>query len=123
MEFQGTIMREGGTPFGTFASMQAELTYMFPGLVFEWTPSGIQKLADIDARRIELPEIVRRSLMTQPSFLCGSRADGDSSVSFNIGSREPVDCVWTTIGGNEVVAGAALAQLRRKNGWRVEASV
>jgi len=120
MEFQGIITNKDGSPMGAFASVQAELTRMFPDLVFEWSSTGIQKLADLDSRGIELPSLIRRSLEAQASFLCGSMGCGPMSVSFNIGSSEPVGCIWVTVNGEDQVAEPALALIRSKPGWIVE---
>jgi hypothetical protein len=120
MEFQGRITSKDGSPMGTFASVQAQLIGMFPGLVFKWSSSGIQKLADIDSRGIELPSIVRRTLEAQPSSLCGSLDDGRMLVTFNVGSNQPVICIWVTVSGDNHTVGVALALLERRHGWIVD---
>jgi len=119
VEFQGTITNKDGSPMGTFESVQEELNRMFPGLVFEWSPSGVKKLAEADARGIELPSIVRRMLEAQPSFLCGELVNGPMSVTINIGSNEPVVCIWVTVSGDGQEAEAALNLFVTRHGWIV----
>src|SRR5262245_6780766 len=120
MEFQGVITGAGGTPLGTFASVQNELAEMFPELVFQWSASGLQKLADIDSRRIGIPATVRRILEAQPSSLVGSVDHADFSVSFSLGSIEPVTRVWTTLGGNTASVESALRLFHARPGWIIE---
>ena len=123
MEFQGTITGDNGVPVGTLESVQARLSRLFPGAIFEWSPSGVQKLADLDARGIEIPAAVRSLLQVLPSTLGGELDDGALNVTFNIGSNDVVLCVWVTVGGDEVTAAAALARLKATPGWRVVPSV
>lgn len=119
VEFQGTIANEDGSPMGSIASVQSVLTRMFPCLVFEWSPSGITKLAQMDARGVELPPMVRRVLEAQPSNYCGGFDDGLLLAGFNIGHEEPVVCIWATIGGKKPDVEIALS-LFEQLGWRIQ---
>ncbi len=117
MEWQGVITGEGEQPLGTLESVTAELIALFPGLSFDWSRTGVAQLAVLDARGVELPDLVRRVMAANPSNLCGRLEDGRVSVSFNLGAGDPVTTVWATVGGDHVVAEAALARLQRRSGW------
>lgn len=120
MEWQGTITGDDGQPLGSFESVAAELTGMFRGLTFEWSRNGAANLAIADERGIEMPDMVRRVIAAQKSSLGAALDDGLVDVSFNLGSEEPVGCVWATVGGEPVLARAALARLLQRRGWIVE---
>ena len=116
MEWQGTITGEGERPLGPLEAVAAELVALFPGLVFAWSPSGIEQLAALDARRVELPDIGRRVMAACPSQMTGVAQVGEVEVSFNLGPSDPVVCVWATVGGPDGLATAALGLLQRP-GW------
>jgi hypothetical protein len=118
MEFQGTITGADGLPLGSFAAVEAELSRMFTGLLFDWSPSGAEKLAVADARGIGLPALVRSVLEAQPAYRCGALDEGEASVTFNLGAADPVACVWATVEGGEAAV-TALTRLRARPGWLV----
>jgi hypothetical protein len=117
VEWQGVITGARDRPLGTLESVAADLTTMFPGLSFEWSRTGVDELAILGARGVELPDLVRRVVAAKPSYLCGSLEDGPLSVSFNLGTGDPVTTIWATVRGDQAAAEAALTGLRRRAGW------
>jgi hypothetical protein len=120
MEYQGTITNSDGLSLGTLETLPILLAGMFPGLVFDWSSSGIQKLADCKARSIELPPLVQHVLEKQPSFLCGSIERDSTKISFIIGAINPVECIWVAVGGDEARVRATISLLEGKQGWLVQ---
>jgi hypothetical protein len=117
VQWQGVITGEDDQPLGTLESVAAELTVIFPGLLFDWSQTGAEELAIFDARGVELPELVRRVVAAKPSYLCGSLEDGALSVSFNLGTGDPVTTICATAGGERAAGEAALTKLQRQVGW------
>ena len=117
MKFYGRIARVDSTPLGSFAAVQSDLAEVFGRLVCEWTPSGREKMARVDAKGLILPLAVRRTLGAQPSCLTTSFNTGQLELSFNIGSTEPVVRIWVTIGGAAKVVRPARALLASHPGW------
>jgi hypothetical protein len=114
MEWQGVITGEADRPLATLASVSAKLTALFPGLSFEWSSTGADQLAALEARGVELPDRVRRVVAAEPSSFCGSIEVGPVSVSFNLGTGDLVTCVWAGVGGErEPVEGALVVGHRR----------
>jgi hypothetical protein len=122
MEFQGTITGDHGQPLGSLADVEGELCRMFPGLIFNWSLSGAEKLAMADAGGIELPAMVTSVLRGQPACRCGACEAGEVSVTFNLGAADPVACVWATVSGTDAAV-ASLARLRARRGWLVLPSI
>ncbi len=88
---------------GDASSIAAKLTTMFSRATFKWSTSGIEKLAKIDRKKVEIPAIVREMLSSQPRFYCGSARRGRSRLTFNLGSGEIMTKIWVTISASEAM--------------------
>jgi len=115
-EWQGVIASDGERTLGTQEAVAAVLIGLFPGLTFQWSPSGVEQLAFIDSRGVVVPDLVRRTFATRPSQLSGSTKAGQLEVSFNLGCGNPVEQVWATVSGPKDLAAAAFELLQRP-GW------
>jgi hypothetical protein len=116
MAWQGIIASAEGA-LGSRDEIAAQLTSMFPGLSFEWSRGGMEKLADIDARGIELPDLVRRAIAAAPSAFCAETEIDAVSVSFSLGSSESVIRIWGTLEGDSRTVSSFLDRLRAQPGW------
>jgi hypothetical protein len=84
--------------------------------IARWSRTGLEELVVLEARGVELPDLVKRVLAAKPSYLCGSLEEGPLSVSFNLGSADSVTAIWATVGGERAMGEEVLAKLRRP-GW------
>jgi hypothetical protein len=116
---QGTLQREDGQPLGTPASVQQSLRVVFPDVAFDWSPTGWEKLASLDARGIALPEMVRRALEQQPSFICGHVECESYEVTFNLGTDGPVERIWVQVSRGVAQVSHCWEILSMSTGWKL----
>lgn len=116
MEFQGVIRSSSQLALGTFESVEATLRSLLPGISFEWTSSGAEKLTALESRGVEISPLVRKVLEAQESNRCGSWSNNSNEVSVNLGTGGQVDCIWLTISGNDR-SGQKLLEVFRGIGW------
>lgn len=119
MEYQGVIRSASALPLGTIESVEGILGRLLPGMTFHWTPTGLEKLADMDSRGVELPPLVRKILTAQQSYRCGGWSNDAIEVTVNLGNGGPVDCIWLTISGS-VTAGNKVLKAFRRLGWSLD---
>jgi hypothetical protein len=120
MEFQGVIRSASNSPLGSLAFVEGTLRRLFSGIAFEWTRSGADKLIDSDRRGITLPEIVRKVLQAQPSNRCGAWSDDLITVTFCLGNREQVECIWLTVSGDDAAGDRILGAMSRIPEWTID---
>ena len=113
------LRRENGQPLGSLAFVQKTLFAVFPSIAFEWSPSGREKLAHLDAQGIALPEMVRRVLGKEPSAICGEVETDSFLASFNLGSRDPVEIAWVQVNGDVTRVSHCWEALRLSAGWEL----
>jgi hypothetical protein len=114
---QGTLQRDDGQPLGTLASVQRSLLAVFPDVAFDWSQTGTEKLANLDARGIVLPEMVRRCLEQQRSFVCGHVESESYAVSFNLGTGGRVQLIWVQVNRGVAHVSHCWEKLRVNTGW------
>jgi hypothetical protein len=119
MEFQGVIRSSSQVSIGTIESVEKTLASLLPGISFEWTSSGVEKLTALESRGVEISPLVRKVLEAQQSNRCGSWSNNSIEVSVNLGAGGQVDCIWLTIGGNNR-SGNKLLETFREIGWSPE---
>ena len=119
MCIQGTLQRDDGQPLGTPASVQESLRVVFPDVAFDWSPTGRQKLTSLDARGIALPEMVRRTLEQQPSFICGHVESESYEVTFNLGTGGPVERIWVQVNRGVAQVCRCWKRLGMSTGWEL----
>lgn len=120
MQFQGTIRSRSGFRLGSAEAVEGELQRLFDGLFFEWSRSGAEKLADMEAKGVLVPDLVRRRLHAQPSYRCAEWSDGEIDVTLNLGNGDDVTCIWLTISGDECSGNRVLTLLRGIAGWWID---
>src|SRR5689334_8291352 len=113
-ELQLTIRSADGRLLGDTEEVRAALDGLFPGIAWEWTSRGCDRLAAVDAAGLELPQAVRRVMESQRSVLCGEMETGEVTATFNLGPGGPVPAVWATVGGDGPAVEAALSRLRSR---------
>ncbi len=118
-ELQLTIQSTEGASLGDTEEVRAALNAIFPGIDWEWTSTGVDRLAAADAAGLELPAAVRRAMESQPSVHCGELKTGGVTATFNLGPGSAVPTVWATLGGDRVLVAAMLSRLRTLRGWSV----
>jgi hypothetical protein len=118
-ELQLTIRSKDGSLLGSTEEVRAVLDRLFPGIAWEWTSTGPDRLAAADASGVELPQVVRRVMESQPSVLCGEVETGGVAATFSLGPAGAVPAVWATVGGDGPAVEGALSRLRSRPGWSV----
>jgi hypothetical protein len=118
-ELQLAIRSTDGGLLGDAEEMLAALDGLFPGITWQWTSTGADRLAAADAAGLVLPPAVRRVIESQPSVLCGEVQTGGVKAEFNLGPGGPVPAVWATLSGDGPVVEVALSRLRSRPGWSV----
>jgi hypothetical protein len=118
-ELQLTIRNTDGGVLGDTEEVRAALDRLFPGIAWEWSSSGVDRLAGADAAGLELPQAVRRVVESQPSVLCGEVETDGVIGTFNLGPGGPVPTVWATVAGDRPAVEGALARLRSRQVWSV----
>lgn len=119
MELQGVIVSLSKVALGSIASIENRLQHLFPGITFEWTSSGPEKLAEFDSRNVVIPLLVRRILEAQRSSRCGEWSNDFVTATFNCGSDDHVERIWLTISGDDHEANQLLSAIRGA-GWSIE---
>ncbi len=119
MCIQGTLQRDDGQPLGTPTSVQQSLRAVFPDVAFDWSPSGREKLASLNARGIALPEMVSGALEQRPSFMCGHVESESYEVTFNLGTGGPVERVWVQVNRGVAQVSHCWEILCLSTGWEL----
>jgi hypothetical protein len=122
MATEYTLQRADGRPFGSFAEVQALIGRLFPMVEFFWTTSGPEKVRQAEANGVNLPPHIRAWMETLPSLLEGV-AEGDGfHVSFGLGFKEPVACLYCTPRGDAPELERGLAALEAEAGAALKVS-
>ncbi len=116
MEFQGVIRSSSQIALGNIESVEKTLVSLLPGISFEWTSSGVEKLTALESKGVELSPLVRKVLEAQQSNRCASWSNNSNEVTVNLGTGGQVDCIWLTISGNGR-SGKKLLEAFRGIGW------
>ena len=119
-ELQLTIRAASAASLGDLEQVRATLDSLLPGIVWDWTSSGMDRLAEADARGFQLPPTVWRIMESQPSVLCGEVETSGVTATFNLGPGGEVPAIWTTLGGDRAAVQAVLSRLRGLRGWSIE---
>jgi hypothetical protein len=119
MEFQGVIRSSSQMTLGTIESVEKTLVALLPGILFEWTSSGAEKLTALESKGVELSPLVRKVFEAQQSNRCGSWSNESNEVTVNLRTGGEVDCIWLTISGNNR-SGNKLLETFRGIGWSPE---
>lgn len=118
-ELQLTIRSADDDSLGEIDAVRAALNSLFPGIAWDWTSTGADRLAAADAAGLELPPAVRRVMKSQPSVYCGEVETGGVTATFNLGPGVAVPTVWVTVSGDRPKVETALSRLRSQRGWLV----
>jgi hypothetical protein len=118
-ELQITIRGRDERSLGDIEDVRAALDALFPGIAWEWSSTGADRLAAAEASGLELPPAVRRVMESQRSVLCGEVHTGGLTGTFNFGPGAAVPTVWATLGGDRVTVDAALSRLRGRRDWSI----
>jgi hypothetical protein len=117
------LRRADGQAFGTFEQAQAIIRIQFPTVRFAWTPSGLEKIRIAEQRGVKLPHQIHEILKNLPALMEGV-AEGDGyHVTFGLGEKEPVSCLYVTPRGDAAVLVRGLTELETEAGAEFEVSL
>jgi len=124
MATEYTLRRADGRPFGSFDQVQAIIRQLFPTVEFFWTESGPEKVRRAEANGVELPPHIREWMVGRPAVFEGVAEGPDFHVTFGLGTKEPVACLFVEPRGlsPELDRGLAALEAEAGAGLRVSGS-
>ncbi len=111
MATEYALERKDKEPIGTFEQVQQLILSAFPTTRFYWTVPGAEKLRIAAERGIKMPPELEKVLQTLPSLHEGVYEDDEVLVSFGLGHKEPVMCLYIEPRGDSATLTSQLSAL------------
>lgn len=118
MPWDITIRTHDQLPLGSREYVKACIAAAFPGTEFSWDISGPEKLAYMDGKGMEVPDVIRKSFEQSPSMEQGDYEGKDFSVRFHLGAESTIiDSVEAEVRGETRRAMPLLSRLTLNKHW------
>jgi hypothetical protein len=115
-----SLRRADHQPLGSFEQVQTMIRHWFPGVRFDWTPSGPERIRRCEEGGLPLTPELRQRLAGMPSELEGVDEGPGYRVTFGLGSQEPLACLRVAQLGSALELQSGLAGLESEMGAKFQ---